>query len=256
MSFLPWNYSILAIIGLSILLVWSLIKMVGQIKKKQSPKIKHSIPFFASLIVMLWFIKVQHNFFYIIVAIISTGVSVLIGSIVSIVKQSKNNETIKISHFIGPFISLTLLEAIYCFYLAMKMGLGHRNITFDSELPIQCLLSSILIVVLPIGGLVIYKYTRSRRKTWVYFIIYFLIFALSSIYTAPGASALLVDEKGKPVTNAYVFYHRYYHFLFSNWGSFQFIRTDSDGRFSVPMFINICLPFEYSFGLIRPFVDS
>ncbi len=173
-----------------------------------------------------------------------------------LVKQEKNNGEIKVRHFIALFVSLSVLEVIYCFYLAMKIGLGHRNITLESEFTLQCLLSFILIVVLPIVGMLIYKYTRSKRKTLVFFLIYSLVFVLSSIYTAPGAGAVLKDEKGNPVTDAYVFYRRGYHFLFSNWGTSRFTKTDKDGHFSIPMFINICLPFEYSFGFDKPFVDD
>lgn len=173
-----------------------------------------------------------------------------------LVKQEKNNGEIKVRHFIALFISLSVLEVIYCFYLAMKIGLGHRNITLESEFTLQCLLSFTLIVVLPIVGMLIYKYTRSKRKTVVFFLIYSLVFVLSSIYTAPGTSAALKDEKGNPVTDAYVFYRRGYHFLFSNWGTFRFTKTDRNGHFSIPMFINICLPFEYSFGFDKPFVDD
>jgi len=256
MSLLPSGYIILAIVGLSIVLVWAMVKMAGQIVRRQPPKMKYSIPFFLSLVIAIGIIKVQRDLISIAIALVSIGVSLLIFAIVKLVKQEKNNREIKVRHFIALFISLLVLEVIYCFYLAMKIGLGHRNITLESEFTLQCLLSFILIVVLPIVGMLIYKYTRSKRKTLVFFLIYSLVFVLSSIYTAPGTSAALKDQKGNPVTDAYVFYHRGYHFLFSNWGTLRFTKTERDGHFSIPMFINICLPFEYSFGFEKPFVDD
>ena len=155
-------------------------------------------------------------------------------------------------HFIVFFISLLGLQLIYCFYLMLKVGLLHGSKTLRAQLPLQCFLSSIVTVLLPMAVLFLYHRTRSKRVLVISLLVFFLLLGLSCVYFTPGAGARLVDNKGNPLAGAYVFYSRHVHFLFSDWGYVRFTRTGKHGDFTVPAQIHINLPFEYSFGFQKP----
>ncbi len=188
----------------------------------------------------------------IIVIIIISILYLLVWSIVKISGLAKRKEGLRARHYIIPFLSLVGLQLFYCLYMVLKIGLLHGSETLTNQLPLQNFLFFMVIVVLPMAGLVLYQRLRSKRVLAIFLMVTFFFIGLSSVYFSPGVSARLVDKQGNPITDAYVFYTRSSHFLFSNWANDYFTRTDKQGDFSIPPQLHINLPFEYSFGFEKP----
>jgi outer membrane protein assembly factor BamB len=241
-------------IALSILFVWSVIKIGTLIKKKQaSGRVKYGIIFSVSILGMAGMgVYPRGNLFSMGVIIITIILYLLGWSMVKIFGRVKMKEGLRASRYIIPFLSLVGLQLIYCFYLGLKVGLLHGAQTLRNQLPLQYFLSFLVIVVLPMAVLVLYQRRRSKRVLVISLLVTLFFIGLSSVYFTPGVSARLVDYKGSPISGAYVFYSRSNHFLFSDWGYSSFTRTDKQGDFSIPPQLHINLPFEYSFGFEKP----
>ncbi len=254
------NYYIyfLAEIGLSILFVWSVIKIGTLIKKKQaSGWVKYGIIFLVSTLGLAGMLVYTMGNLISMGVIIITIIFYLLGwSVVKIFGRAKKKESLRASHYIIPFLSLVGIQLIYCFYLGLKVGLLHGAHTLRNQLPLQYFLFFMVIVVLPMAGLVLYQRTRSRRVLVISLLVTLFFIGVSSVYFSPGVSARMVDYKGSPIAGAYVFYSRYNYFLFSDWCYFSFTRTDKQGDFSIPPQMHISLPFEHSFGFEKPGPDK
>jgi outer membrane protein assembly factor BamB len=249
---------LVAQIGLSILFVWSVIKIGILINKKQaSGRVKYGIILSVSTLCMAGLVVyIRGNLLGMGVTIITIILYLLGWSIVKISGRTKRKEGLRASHFIISSLLLVGLQLIYCLYMAVKIGLGHGSVTLTNQLPLQYSLFFLVIVALPIAGLVLYQRMRSKRVLAIFLLVIFFLIGLSSVYFSPGVSARLVDYQGNPITDAYVFYSRYNHFLFSDWANDYFTRTDKQGDFSIPPQIHINLPFEYSFGFEKPGPDA
>lgn len=243
-----------ALIGLSILFVWSVIKIGSLIKKKEAAgRVKYGIILTVSTLGLVGMVMFSWGNLLSIGVIIITILFFLLGwSIVKISGRTKRKEGLRASHFIISSLLLVALQLLYCLYMAVKIGLGHGSETLSNQLPLQYSLFFLVIVALPMAGLVIYQRMRSKRVLAIFLLVIFFLICLSSVYFSPGVSARLVDNKGNPITDAYVFYSRYNHFLFSDWANDYFTRTDKQGDFSIPPQMHINLPFEYSFGFEKP----
>lgn len=244
----------LAEIGLSILFVWSIIKIGTLIKKKQaSGRVKYGIIFSVSTLSLVGMLMYARGNLFSMGVVIITIILYLLGwSMVKIFRRVKKKESLRVSHFIITFLTLLGIQLIYCFYMEMKVGLLHGSQTLRNQLPLQYFLFFMVIVVLPMAGLVLYQRMRLKRVLAISLLVTFFFIGLSSVHFTPGVSARLVDYKGNLIAGAYVFYSRYNYFLFSDWCYFGFTRTDKQGDFSIPPQMHINLPFEYSFGFKKP----
>lgn len=256
------NYFIyfFAEIGLSILFVRSLIKLSTLIKEKQaSGRVKYGIIFAVSTLGPAGMVVCTGEKLLSMCVIIITILLYLMGRfMVKISEPAKMKEGHRASPhiIIIPFLSLLGLQLFYCFFLVLKVGLGHGSETLEKQFPLQFFLFFMVIVTLPMACLVLYRRTRSKRVLAIFLPLIFFLIGLSSVYFSPGVGARLVDNQGNPITGAYVFYSRYNHFLFSDWANDYFTRTDKQGDFSIPPQMHINLPFEYSFGFEKPGPDA
>lgn len=225
------------------------VKPIDKLKtNKTGPTVKYVLPFLVVLVPVTLMISKSSIHLPLAIGFLAFGLFLPVLVNIKIIKRIYKRERVEKKHIIAAVIAIIILLSLYWFYLQLKAGLLHGDRTLSSQIPWQILLTAVVLIVLPAINLAVYRRTLSRRLFMVLTIIASLLLISSLIYITPGVKARLVDENQKPIPGAYVFYKRQNYFLFSNWSTSHFTRTDSGGNFSIPIKLNFCLPFEYSFG--------
>ena len=182
-------------------------------------------------------------------SIILAGVLIILGFFMTVLVKTVfrvvHNKQITKQQILGFAIPLALLDAIYCLYLLIKIGLLHSSKALAAIFPLQCILAFLVIVALPTSLLIILHRYRSRVIPALLLGVYAVLLLSSLSWYTPGMRSSIIDDTGRPLKRVYVFYHKPRYFLFSNWHTYTFTRTDEKGRFAIPPDFQFQFPFEY-----------
>lgn len=181
--------------------------------------------------------------------ILAAVIIILLGFFIMVLVKAASrvvyNKRITKKQILGFAIPLASLDAVYCFYLYIKICLSHGSRSLAAIFPLQCILTFLVIVAFPTGVLIIGRHYRSRSIAVMLSGVYAVIMLASLIWYTPGITSLILDDTGRPLKGAYVFYYRPRYFFFSNWDTYTFTRTDEKGSFAIPADVQFQFPFEY-----------
>ncbi|MFC2141126.1 ankyrin repeat domain-containing protein [Acidobacteriota bacterium] len=176
---------------MSILFLWSAIKIVKYLKEKKSfgsIPLVYRVTFLVSLSMIILSITLggnilitfARNILPILTMIVLVGLYLLVRASIEIFKKIKNKEPIGIKQFVMLFFSLACIDFITIVYIGLDAGLGHSS-TEIALAPLRFLFSFIIVVITPIVALLFYNYLRFAKpgkKKRTHFISYGVLIAL------------------------------------------------------------------------------